>query len=141
MAEPRDACVGRDESDRALVGEKGVPLDRRSRVPFEPRPAAFEEVGEEPGNGVCVRESGPSARRAGPDLHAEVRTPQGRERVLVGQVVTEEDHAIGADQLSEAAQRGALVGLDERQLEHHLAPLGADPREPPWTVEHLLHQH
>ena len=76
MAEPRDACVGRDEGDRALVGEKGVPLDRRSRVPFEPRVAAFEKVGEEPGNGVCVREPRTERTWAGPDLDAEVRAAQ-----------------------------------------------------------------
>ncbi len=104
MAEPRDTGVRRDEGDRALVGEEGVSLDRRRGVSFEPRSATVEQVGEEPGNGVGVREPRPSAGRARPDLHPEVRARQGREGVLVSQVIAEEDHAVGADQLSEATQ-------------------------------------
>ena len=121
VAQPGQLGVRGEQRDRPLVGQHRQPLDRRRRLAVEPVAALLQQEAEHQGDvhGVGHAERGEGLAVA--DLDAQVRAGQPGERLLVGDVVAEEDRRRGADLVAQDVQRAALVRLDDRQLDHLLA--------------------
>jgi hypothetical protein len=75
---------------------------------------------------------------AGADFHTEVTRPKRREGLFVGLVVAEKEHRGRAVPLPEHLDRAALAGLDNPQLDHHLAGADLDPGPQRRTVHDRL---
>ena len=116
-----------------------MPLDRRGGVTLEPRPSPAEHLREESGDrvGVGYTKAGGGGARA--DLHADVGSAEHGERILIGEVVADEEGSFGTDLLADAGESRALVGVDKRELDDHLPVLGGDAGLGCRDLQDLLH--
>ena len=84
--------------------------------------AELLEARQQGGHRVLVVDAVAGGRRAGADLDRDVLgSTHPHERVLVGDVVSEVDACDSAHVAAEGGDRGSLVRVGDRQLEHRLA--------------------
>ena len=95
------------------IGTAFAPASQSRRVSSEAR--------EQAGDVLRVVHAQLGERLARADLDAEVGAGEAAERVLVGDVVADEDGRGGADLVADRIEREALVGLDDGELDHALA--------------------
>jgi hypothetical protein len=140
VAQPADLGVRGDQGDGTAVRQHRVPLDRHRVLAVQPGAAGLQQQGEHPGAVQRLGDPVTGGGVARSDLDADVRSPQGREPVLVGDVVAEEQHRAGRQLGAQLVEGAALVGGQHRQLDHLLAVLdvhaGPGPRAGADRVDH-----
>ncbi len=124
VAHPRQARVRGEQRVVGAVGQHRVALDELRRFALEPAAAGVHEVRQEPRDvlGVTDPEGGPGG--AGPHPDADVRAMEMRKRILIGHVVTEEEHRGGPQLVAQLVEGVALVGGHHRQVDDGLALRG-----------------
>src|SRR4051812_28555324 len=137
---PRRRCAERRSAARpgsvTRPGTAAADVNRRGSEPAGGAEFRQERNLRSGSVGECARQPieqggdggqvGQPVRRRGlalADLHRDVPGPQRPEAVLVGDVVTEVEHALGTELVAQPQQRGALVRVGDRELQHVLARL------------------
>ena len=120
VAQPGQRRIRGHQSDGARTGEHRESLDGRSVGTGKPRTTLVEQERQSSSDilgavDAIVGDGVPAA-----DLDSDVRPLQPAERLFVGHVVPDEDGSGSAVLMADQVECVALVGGDDRQLDHRL---------------------
>lgn len=110
-----------DQREGALIGQQAVAGDRHRAMPEDPGCALLMQACKDLGHVIRVGHPVRGRRWAIANFDTDVRSAKDGERVLVGYVITQEQHRVGSERMAQMIERHALVVVKHRKLDHALA--------------------